>query len=69
MNIKIGDKNKIKKSHIGHKFNRSTPGDKENSFAARHPILIPIIITLGGGFIFLFSFWDYVITKIENIFH
>ncbi len=68
MNIKIGDKNKIKKSHIGHKFNQRSNVDKEKSFAARHPVLISMIITLVGGFIYLFSFWESVIAKIESVF-
>lgn len=65
MSIHIGDKNKIKKSHIGHQY--GSPSAKK-SFYERHPILISAIVSLVVGLILLFSFWEEVIEYIENIF-
>lgn len=66
MNIKIGNRTKIKKSHIGHQIN-STDQERK-SFVERHPIIISFIISMITGFILLFSFWDNVINWIERIF-
>lgn len=67
MNIKIGDKNKIKNSYIGHQKINSANRDKK-SFIERHPIIISLIISFIVGFVLLFSFWDNVVKWIEKIF-
>lgn len=70
LSIKIGDKNKIKKSTIGHNYrasdNNNSNGDK--SFVSRHPIIVSILTSLLVGFILLFSFWEHTITWIEDLF-
>jgi len=67
MSIKIGNKNKIKNSSIGHQFNATTPPEKK-SFAERHPIIISFLVSLVVGFILLFSFWKPIVEWIENLF-
>lgn len=72
MNIKIGDKNKIKNSSIGHQVNISETDKKRAdkvSFAQRHPILLSIIVSILTGFVLLFSFWKNIINYIESIFY
>ncbi|RDY72599.1 hypothetical protein DXT76_01060 [Halobacillus trueperi] len=65
MSIKIGDKNKIKNSKIGH--GNSEPPQKKN-WASRHPVITSLLSSFVVGFILLFSFWDKVITWVENFF-
>ncbi|HEF1898081.1 hypothetical protein ACTFSP_19540 [Bacillus cereus group sp. MYBK108-2] len=67
MSIKIGNKNKIKNSSIGHQYNAATPTEKK-SFAERHPIIISFLVSLVVGFILLFSFWKPIVEWIENLF-
>ncbi|MCT1391937.1 hypothetical protein M4D76_27200 [Peribacillus frigoritolerans] len=72
MSIKIGDKNKIKNSSIGHQYG-STNGnnqepDKKKSFADKHPIIISIYVSVLVGFIFLFSFWGNIVDWVESFF-
>ncbi|SDC20923.1 hypothetical protein SAMN04487767_101481 [Bacillus wiedmannii] len=67
MSIKIGDKNKIKNSNIGHQYNASAP-NVNKSFAERHPILISFLVSSVVAFIFLFSFWKESVEWIEKLF-
>ncbi|ACK98094.1 hypothetical protein CN498_20710 [Bacillus thuringiensis] len=67
MSIKIGDKNKIKNSNIGHQYN-APPPNKNKTFVERHPILISFLVSLVVGFILLFSFWKDIIDWIEKLF-
>lgn len=67
MSIKIGNKNKIKNSSIGHQYNATTPAEKK-SFAERHPIIIGFLVSLVVGFILLFSFWKPIVEWIESLF-
>lgn len=69
MSINIGDKNKIKKSTIGHQYgsNSSTKEKVKNSFSEKHPILVSFIVSLVVGFILLFSFWKNIVGWIENL--
>ncbi|MGE1041270.1 hypothetical protein ACQGRZ_13725 [Bacillus wiedmannii] len=67
MSIRIGDKNKIKNSSIGHQYNATTPIEKK-SFVERHPIIISFIVSLVVGIILLFSFWKSIVEWIENLF-
>jgi hypothetical protein len=70
MSIKIGNKNKIKNSSIGHTFN-STNKDyilsSKKSFVTKHPILISFFVSVISGLILLFSFWKDVINWIERL--
>jgi hypothetical protein len=70
LKIKIGDKNKISKSEIGHKYVSTNGNDsnKKKSFINRHPIIVSILTSLLASFILLFSFWGHVISWIENFF-
>ncbi|WP_238942821.1 hypothetical protein [Planococcus beigongshangi] len=70
MSIKLGDKNKIKNSNIGHQVNSNnySQSSQKNSFAANHPILISVAVTFLFGFLFLFSFWQDIVTWIESMF-
>jgi len=68
MKIKIGNKNKIKNSHIGHHINSDNLPKTKETFFERHPIIISFIISFLVGFILLFSFWDNIVMWIENIF-
>lgn len=67
MSIRIGDKNKIKNSSIGHQYT-SNEGNKEEKkkFHEKHPVLFNLLISLVGGLIVLFSFWENLIEWIEN---
>lgn len=67
MKIKIGDKNKIKNSSIGHTFTSNENEQTKKSFPERHPIFISFLVSLIVGFILLFSFWNKVINWIEGI--
>ncbi|PKJ54666.1 hypothetical protein [Bacillus sp. SN10] len=67
MSIKIGNKNKIKNSNIGHQYN-APPPNKNKTFVERHPILISFLVSLVVGFILLFSFWKDIIDWIEKLF-
>ncbi|ARB39999.1 hypothetical protein B5728_03860 [Mammaliicoccus sciuri] len=68
MNIKIGDKNKIKNSSIGEQVNINIPSKKE-SFFNSHPVLTALGTSFVIGFIFLFSFWSKIIKYIEHLFN
>lgn len=72
MSIKIGDKNKIKGSKIGHQYGTTSVNDNEQdkrkSFIEKHPIIISFFISLMAGFILLFSFWRDIVDFIESIF-
>jgi len=75
MDIKIGNNNKINNSSIGQQVNlkadESENGDKEpnsKSFSQRHPILLSVIVSIGCGFVLLFSFWKNIINFIESLF-
>lgn len=61
MSIKIGNNNTINKSSIGH--NNS---DNKKNFVTKHPLLSSLFISLLAGFIMLFSFWDKIISWLEN---
>lgn len=65
MSIRIGDKNKIKKSKIGHTYNSNPP---QKGFVTRHPFLSGVLISIVAGFIMLFSFWENIVKWIESIF-
>ncbi|MEK5105040.1 hypothetical protein MKX83_24165 [Cytobacillus sp. FSL M8-0252] len=71
MSIKIGDKNKIKKSTIGHQYlsnHKAIEARKKERFHEKHPIISNLIISIIGGSIVLFSFWNNLIEWIENLF-
>jgi hypothetical protein len=71
MSIRIGDKNKIKKSSIGHQYNPNNRdrGTKEQErFHEKHPVIFGLIISITSSLIVLFSFWEKIIKWIENIF-
>ena len=61
MSIHIGDNNKIIKST----FN---DGEKNKSWAEKHPVLISLLCSLVIGFIMLFSFWNDIVVWIEGRF-
>lgn len=62
MSIKIGNNNTINKSKIGHNNN----SDNNKNFVTKHPLLSSLLISLLAGFIMLFSFWDKIISWLEN---
>ncbi|MEC1023533.1 AbiTii domain-containing protein [Bacillus paralicheniformis] len=69
--IKIGDKNKINNSSIGHHYT-SNSGDNEpkekKKFHEKHPVLCGLLISIVAGLIVLFSFWNNLIEWIESFF-
>ncbi|MDM5279182.1 hypothetical protein QUF95_17420 [Paenibacillus silvae] len=69
MNIKIGNKNKISKSNIGHQLQPSHDKrkDTKKNFIERHPVLMSAIVSFIIGFILLFSFWKNIILWLENL--
>ncbi|KXY86692.1 MULTISPECIES: hypothetical protein [Bacillus] len=72
MSIRIGDKNKIKNSSIGHQYNNLS-GEKKNSeekktFSAKYPLLASAVVSLLIGFLLLFNFWKDIVNWIENLF-
>jgi hypothetical protein len=69
MSIKIGDKNKIKNSSIGHQYGQNNGNHKqvEKSSAEKHPVIISFLVSLAVGFILLFSFWKNIVNWIENL--
>ena len=67
--ITIGNNNTIKKSIISSgaaQVKTITP--TKGTFAERHPILISALVSLGIGILLMFSFWDRIISFIENLF-
>lgn len=72
MSIKIGDKNKIKNSVIGHQFGSNNENirvpEAKKTYAEKHPILISSLVSLIVGFILLFSFWKTIIDWLEGLF-
>lgn len=66
--IKIGDNNKIKGSHIGDLYSSPVDSESTKRFTEKHPILISALVSLGIGFIFLFSFWKSIVTWFESLF-
>ncbi|MYL65992.1 hypothetical protein GLW07_21880 [Bacillus hwajinpoensis] len=72
MSIRIGNKNKIKKSSIGHQYNINGNNEKplkKKKLNEKHPFLFNFFISLLVGFILLFSFWNPIISWIEGIFN
>lgn len=67
MSIKIGNKNKIKNSNIGHQYNAVAP-NVNKTFVERHTVLISFLISFVVGFILLFSFWKDIVDWIEKLF-
>jgi hypothetical protein len=69
MSIRIGDKNKIKNSSIGHRYT-SNERDKEpkKKFHEKHPVLFSLLTSIVGGIILLFSFWKHIIEWVESFF-
>lgn len=65
MSIRIGNKNKFKKSTIGHQYNSSK---EKKKFHEKHPFLFGIFVSLFAGLILFFSFWTDVVHWIENFF-
>lgn len=66
MSIKIGDKNKIKNSTIaGHVVNNDKGVKK--GLCEKHPIICGVLISLITGIILLFSFWQNIISWIEEV--
>lgn len=66
MSIKIGDKNKIKNSTIaGHVVNNDKAVKK--GLCEKHPIICGVLISLITGIILLFSFWQNIISWIEEV--
>ncbi|MEC0698671.1 hypothetical protein P8876_04820 [Bacillus haynesii] len=71
MNIKIGDKNQIKNSSIGHHYTSNSDDNEpkeKKKFHEKHPILCSLLISIVAGLIALFSFWKNFITWIESFF-
>ena len=62
MSIQIGNNNIIKNST----FNESEI--KKKNWIERHPVLISIAGSFLVGFILLFSFWQDIISYLEEIF-
>lgn len=69
MSIKIGDKNKIKHSSIGHQYNLNMENKRleDQKFHEKHPILTGFFISIISGIIVLFSFWEKSIQWLENL--
>ncbi|PEE81749.1 hypothetical protein [Bacillus toyonensis] len=67
MSIRIGDKNKIKNSSIGHQHNATPPTEKK-SFVERHPVIISFLVSFVVGLILLFNFWKSIVEWVENLF-
>jgi len=68
MKIKLGNKNKIKNSHIDHNINSDDLPKTKETFFQKHPIVISFTISFLVGFILLFSFWETIVIWIEQVF-
>lgn len=66
-NITIGSNNKIKNSTIAGIIN-TNGADTSKGFYEKHPVLCSVLISFLVGLILLFSFWDQVISFIEELF-
>lgn len=67
--IKIGNNNTIKNSIISSgaaQVKTTTPAKR--TFAERHPVLVSALVSLGIGILLMFSFWDRIISFVENLF-
>ena len=67
--ITIGNNNTIKNSIIssGPAQMKSTSSARK-TFVERHPVLITTIVSLGVRILLMFSFWDRIISFVENLF-
>lgn len=68
MGIQIGNGNKIKNSNIAESINGVPVTDEKKRFYDKHPWIAGIIISAMVAFIFLFSFWEKIISLIERCF-
>ena len=66
--IKIGDNNAISNSIIASNSTIVGSQSSEKSFYEKHPVAIGLLITIGGGLLLMFSFWDTIIATIESMF-
>ena len=66
VSIKIGNKNKIKKSTIVGSVINDDNGVKNGLFE-KHPIIFGLFISLIAGILLLFSFWGNIILWIEEL--
>lgn len=67
--ITIGNNNTIKNSIISSGPVQMEPtSSARKTFVERHPVLITTIVSLGVGILLMFSFWDHIISFIENLF-
>ncbi|WP_041054961.1 hypothetical protein [Jeotgalibacillus campisalis] len=69
MSIRIGNNNKIKNSSIGHKYSSNgveSDSSSKEKFHKKHPVLFNLLISLVGGFLLLFSFWESLVIWLES---
>lgn len=67
--ITIGNNNTIRNSVISSgnvQLNGSSPVNK--SLSEKHPVIVTVLISLGVGMLLMFSFWERIISYIENLF-
>lgn len=69
MNIKIGNKNKINKSNIGHQIqlNNGSKKNTKKTFIKKHPVLMSVVVSFLVGFILLFSVWEGIVDWLESL--
>lgn len=69
-NIVIGDGAKVSRSFIGvaQKAEGNIGQDESKSFYQKHPVLCSLLISFFVGFLFLFSFWEKIVSAIEGVF-
>lgn len=67
--ITIGNGNKLKNTTIASKIEKGfDESNNPKSFAEKHPFLLNVLAGLLTGFIFLFAFWEKIVTWIEGWF-
>lgn len=67
--VTIGNNNKIKNSTIASSIHGYGNGiNEKKGFYERHPVICSLLISLAAGIILLFSFWDQIISFIEELF-
>ena len=67
MGIQIGDNNKINNSTISERIETNKEAERKQSFYEKHPIICGFLISLAAGVVLLFSFWEKIISFLEEV--
>ena len=66
--VTVGNKNSLSNSFIASNSTIIMDQSSKKSFYERHPVVVGLLITLGGGLIMMFSFWGAIVDAVESLF-